>query len=92
MSYLTATLTARCRELHFIEKIVKLPCTVKSLYFTMAEPKQRYLVPGYMFMLDVNFRHTRLAVVNILLLFSTFSSFPLVPLVPLWPIVAVEYV
>ena len=47
MSYLTATLTARCRELHFIEKIVKLPCTVKSLYFTMAEPKRCYLVPGY---------------------------------------------
>ena len=45
-----------------------------------------------MSMLNVNFRHTRLAVVNILLLFSTFSSFPLVPLVPLWPIVAVEYV
>ena len=29
------------------EKIVKLSCTVKSLYFTMAEPKRRYLVPGY---------------------------------------------
>ena len=29
------------------EKIVKLSCTVKSLYFTMAEPKQRYLVSGY---------------------------------------------
>ena len=29
------------------EKIVKLSCTVKSLYFTMAEPKWRYLVPGY---------------------------------------------
>ena len=29
------------------EKIVKLSCMVKSLYFTMAEPKQRYLVPGY---------------------------------------------
>ena len=29
------------------EKIVKLSCTVKSLYFTMAEPKRRYLVPSY---------------------------------------------
>ena len=29
------------------EKIVKLSCTVKSLYFTMAEPKRRCLVPGY---------------------------------------------
>ena len=29
------------------EKIVKLSCTVKSLYFTMAEPKRCYLVPGY---------------------------------------------
>ena len=29
------------------EKIVKLSCTVKSLYFTMAETKRRYLVPGY---------------------------------------------
>ena len=29
------------------EKIVKLSCTIKSLYFTMAEPKRRYLVPGY---------------------------------------------
>ena len=29
------------------EKIVKLSCTVKSLYFTMAESKRRYLVPGY---------------------------------------------
>ena len=27
------------------EKIVKLSCTVKSLYFTI--PKQCYLVPGY---------------------------------------------
>ena len=29
------------------EKIVKLSCMVRSLYFTMAEPKRRYLVPGY---------------------------------------------
>ena len=29
------------------EKIVKLSCMVKSLYFTMAEPKRCYLVPGY---------------------------------------------
>ena len=28
------------------EKIVKLSCTIKSLYFTM-EPKRCYLVPGY---------------------------------------------
>ena len=28
------------------EKIVKLSCMIKSLYFTM-EPKRRYLVPGY---------------------------------------------
>ena len=27
------------------EKIVQLSCMIKSLYFTMAEPKQRYLVP-----------------------------------------------
>ena len=32
------------------EKIVKLSCTVKSLYFTMAEPKRRYLVPGYRYL------------------------------------------
>ena len=42
--------------------------------------------------LDVNCRHTHLAVVNILLLFSPFCSFPLVPFVPLWPIVALQYV
>ena len=29
------------------EKIVKLSCMVKSLYFTMAEPKRCYLVPSY---------------------------------------------
>ena len=29
------------------EKNVKLSCTVKSLYFTMAEPKRCYLVSGY---------------------------------------------
>ena len=35
------------------EKIVKLSCTVKSLYFTMAEPKRCYLVPGY-----INTKHS----------------------------------
>ena len=39
MSYLTATLTARCRELHFIEKIVK--DLIKSFCFMSRRKKTR---------------------------------------------------
>ena len=40
------------------EKIVKLSCKVKSLYFTMAEPKRRYLVPGYQVTLVISENRT----------------------------------